>query len=492
MFLKKLKKLSFLSYFSIVLTIFSTAAALEYFTITAQTKLMVEEAQKRAAESAAGLAKIIVNPTLEKDYSGVIDIFNAVLENKKIVSIALLDENGANKVTVLQDRNMSFDKQIYSVETTNAYDEKKYLITSIVEISSVGYLRVQTSIEETKNMANSAMINAIIISIILACIAIVFNIILLKKPLNELNMLSEYALNLPMHYGLGAPNVSSTFELNALANALSEASHQICEHKSELEATNEEFMALNEELEEMVHEQTEQILSHERLLVQQSKMAAMGDMIGAIAHQWRQPLNALAITIQDIKYAYEYGELDEAYISNTIRGSMEKINFMSKTIDDFRNFFRPTKEKSKFFISPIVQSVASILESQLKNNDIELTIYGDDFETFGYAGELSQVILNIISNSRDAILAKDNNAKRWIKVNIMASGMIIICDNGGGIPEPIFEHIYEPYFTTKEQGKGTGVGLYMSKLIIEKHMGGSLMASNSKDGACFEIQLALI
>jgi C4-dicarboxylate-specific signal transduction histidine kinase len=187
---------------------------------------------------------------------------------------------------------------------------------------------------------------------------------------------------------------------------MTDASHQIYEQKSELEAMNSELSAMNEGLRDMVDEQTQKIMEHERLLVQQSKMAAMGDMIGAIAHQWRQPLNALAIAIQDIKFAHESGELDDVYIANTVKSSMGMINFMSGTIEDFRNFFKPAKEKSYFSAASVVKSVLSILGTQLENHDIKLTVEGGDFKIFGYAGELSQVVLNLISNSKDAILAK--------------------------------------------------------------------------------------
>ena len=296
--LDRLKKLSFRSYLSIVLTIFSTTLLIEYFTISSQTKLMIEEAQKRASENVFGFAKIIINPMLEKDYSDIVDIFNAIVENKKIVQISLLDTDGISKITVKNDGKALFDKKKYDVLISNKYDEHAHLITSVAPISNVGFLMIQTSTIETEKITENAIFGAVVIAVILVVVAILFNIVLLKKPLKELEQLSDFATTIPFNYGLNAPETNSTLELKALSTAMTDASHQIYEQKSELEAMNSELSAMNEGLRDMVDEQTEKIMEHERLLVQQSKMAAMGDMIGAIAHQWRQPLNALAIAIQ--------------------------------------------------------------------------------------------------------------------------------------------------------------------------------------------------
>lgn len=491
MFLDRFRKLSFLSYSSILASIFLTALLLGFLTTIVQSKLIVKEAQKRTEETATGLSRIIVNPALEKDYSRIIDIFNAISENKKIKSVALLDMNGVSKITVGQNGYISFDKHKYITNIPTDYNSDEYLIAVMAPIKGIGFLRIEMSVEYIKDLSKSAFIGSAIISVFLAIIALFVNMLVMRKPLNEIEALSKYATGLPTHYGVDAPVANSALELNILSQALNTASHKLHEQTAELEASNTELVALNDELERRVDDQMEQILSHERLLVQQSKMAAMGDMMGAVAHQWRQPLNALAITIQDSKFAYEMGELDETYLNNMIKESMKSIYFMSHTIDDFRNFFKPTKEKKEFSINSVINSVDSIIGPQLKNNGIEFTVDGDDFYVFGFASELSQVILNIVSNARDAILDKTTkDGANWIKVHLEKEGVLTICDSGGGVSNSVIEHIYEPYFTTKEQGKGTGIGLYMSKMIVEKHMGGVLEAFNSEHGACFRIKLS--
>lgn len=489
MFLDRFKKLSFISFSSTLLSILLTALLLGSLIVIVQSKLIVKEAQQRAEETAAGLAKIAINPILEKDYSRIIDIFNAIIENKKIKSVALLDNKGVSKIIVWQNGKITFDKHRYITNIPTEYNEGEYLITTTVPVGNVGFLRFEISVEYIKDLSQSAFFGAVVVSFFLAVCALMINMITMKKPLKELEALSKYASNLPMHYGLDAPQSNSALELNILSKALNEASHRLHEQTAELESSNSELVALNDELERRVDSQTEQILSHERLLVQQSKMAAMGDMMGAVAHQWRQPLNALAINVQDVKFAYEANELDGEYIDNMIKESMNNINFMSKTIDDFRNFFKPTNEKKDFMISSVITSVESIIGPQLRSHGIRLVVEGEDFEVFGFANELSQVILNLISNARDAIMEKSARGDEWISVKMYDVGILTVCDSGGGISQEAIDHLYEPYFTTKEQGKGTGIGLYMSKMIVEKHMGGVLEAYNGEHGACFKVGL---
>jgi len=247
------------------------------------------------------------------------------------------------------------------------------------------------------------------------------------------------------------------------------------------------FTIYKEDLEHKIKQAVEENTKKDKLLQQQSKMAAMGEMIGAIAHQWRQPLNALGLIIQDVEEAYHYNELNEEYIQSMIKNAMQQIMFMSKTIDDFRNFFRIDKKKELFSVKKSIEEIKNMLEAQLKSHNIKLTIMGDDFSINGLENEFKQVILNIINNAKDAII---ENKIRDGKIEIvLQNNKIIIRDNAGGIAENIIDRIFEPYFTTKEQGKGTGMGLYMSKMIIEENMNGRISVKNNTLGAEFEIEL---
>ncbi len=267
--------------------------------------------------------------------------------------------------------------------------------------------------------------------------------------------------------------------------------------EEEVEVKTQELQRINENLQKMVEEKLRELREKDKALVQQSKMAAMGEMMGAIAHQWRQPLNSLAINIQILEDIAEDGEIDEKFIEKFVQKNMETIHFMSHTIDDFRNFFRKDKEKVRFGTSEAIETTLNLQKAQLKNHNI--TVQSDLKPAYikGFKNEFMQTILNIISNAKDAIEERRNRTKKNFEGKIIISNelkdeyaIIRIEDNGGGISKEVAERIFEPYFTTKEEGKGTGMGLYMVKEIIER-MNGSIDYKLTDDGTVFEIKLRL-
>ncbi|QOP44696.1 HAMP domain-containing histidine kinase [Sulfurimonas sediminis] len=247
----------------------------------------------------------------------------------------------------------------------------------------------------------------------------------------------------------------------------------------------EELNKLNETLEELVKEKTNENIRQLETLQQQSKLASMGEMIGAIAHQWRQPLNEISIAVQNLKYDYEDGLITKEYLDDFIKSTKKVIQFMSDTIDDFRNFYRVDKTQERFSVKEAIQRVLSIQKAQLQNNNIKVTLLGEDFEVVGYKNELQQVILNLINNAKDVLLERNiSDAKITI---VLKNHTVIVRDNGGGITPEVIDRVFEPYFTTKEQGKGTGMGLYMSKMMIEENMNAKLSVKNTNEGAEFRI-----
>jgi len=238
----------------------------------------------------------------------------------------------------------------------------------------------------------------------------------------------------------------------------------------------------------------------EMQLMQAQKMAAVGEMLGAIAHQWRQPLNTLSTYISSLQAAYYNSVLSKEVIERVVTGAGDQITFMSKTIDDFRNFFKPSKTKGPVDILKSVISAVKFMEAQMRHNSINLTVKNmtgsNSLIVFGYEGEFIHVLVNILANAKDAIL---ENFARTIgstarAIDIIVSGdndgaIIEISDSGGGIPEHLLPKIFNPYYTTKGTSSGTGMGLYMSKMILEKEMEGELRAENTADGARFMITL---
>jgi PAS domain S-box-containing protein len=278
--------------------------------------------------------------------------------------------------------------------------------------------------------------------------------------------------------------------------------YNITEQKK-LEVELKEF---NERLTEQVDKEVSARLQvekekkeQEQLLIQQSKMASMGEMIGAIAHQWRQPLNSLSITKDLLIDDYYEEALDDTKVEKFESKMNNLIQYMSKTIDDFRNFFLPSKEKCHFNLYKEITSIYDIVSAQLSSNNITLSISSNEkhIDLYSYPNEFKQVIINIINNAKDAIVKQMKNKaikKGSIDINISKEDntlKITISDNGGGMSEEVINKVFEPYFTTKFEAQGTGLGLYMAKTIIEKNMNGQLTCHNIENGAIFTISIDL-
>lgn len=281
-------------------------------------------------------------------------------------------------------------------------------------------------------------------------------------------------------------------------------------YNEEINSKNEELKELNMSLEEKVLEKTAELnqlnvsleerviyevsknREKDRIMFQQGRLAAMGEMIGNIAHQWRQPLSSISLMIQDIQEAHECGELDGDYLAASVDKCTKTINHMSETIDNFRNFFNPEKKQVRFSVKAEIEKCLDLLDAGLENNNISISADLDpEAYVHGVPGEYAQVIVNIINNAKDALLIRSVGNPE-IKIGCLtAEGMVIvrICDNGGGVEDKIKEKIFEPYFTTKSHRQGTGIGLYFSKMIIEGNMSGALTMENAEDGACFTISL---
>lgn len=229
------------------------------------------------------------------------------------------------------------------------------------------------------------------------------------------------------------------------------------------------------------------------LLIYKSRLAAMGEMIANIAHQWRQPLSSLTLMISNIEDAYDHNELDEAYFREQIANSQKIIQDMSTVIDDFRYFFNPKDEKQVFNPHQQIQSTMEMLSDRIKINEVDIRIVEQDkVELFGYASQFSQVLLNIVNNSIDALKNREN--ERRIKICVRRQGTyaeLIIQDNGGGVSEAHLPKLFDPYYSTKNKDAGTGIGLYMTKLIIERNFEGTIKVQNFEDGLLMQLMIPM-
>ena len=221
-------------------------------------------------------------------------------------------------------------------------------------------------------------------------------------------------------------------------------------------------------------------------------------MIGNIAHQWRQPLSTITAVSSGMKMKKQMGMPVTTEEENAMYDMIDKsAQYLSKTIDTFRNYIKEEKELRTIILQDRINMTLDIVKDSLSNNHIKLINNIDNIKPIEITmiiGELSQVIINILNNSKDILMQKDIKDK-WVKIDLVKQDnevSVIIEDNGGGIPKDILSKIFDPYFTTKHKSQGTGLGLYMSKEIIEKSLNGQLSAKNSKNGAVFTIGLALI
>jgi PAS domain S-box-containing protein len=265
---------------------------------------------------------------------------------------------------------------------------------------------------------------------------------------------------------------------------------------------------LEAKVDEAVHKQHEQ----EKILIRQSRMADMGEMIAEIAHQWRQPLNAIGLMMQLIQSRVREGKLTPESVDEMVTKGKKQLEFMSGTIDDFRNFFKPLKDAVRFNLAEAVTDISHIMLPQFQKSNIRFDVIfkdpegavmppeqaGEDEHFFihGYPNEFKQVLLNIIGNAKDAVEEQirdsgdgfDGAVTMQVERGVDKT-RITVADNGGGIAEDVIDRIFEPYFTTKPDERGTGIGLYMSKIIMERYMNGDIAVSNEKGGAKFVIEV---
>gem|GEM_PF-2826802 len=246
-------------------------------------------------------------------------------------------------------------------------------------------------------------------------------------------------------------------------------------------------------LEHKVEEETQKRIEKDKFLIHQSKLASMGEMIGNIAHQWRQPLNQLSLINITLDALIRKDRLSLEVFENYFEQTNSIIQSMSQTINDFRYFFQPDKEISEFTLSDIFEESLKFVKEGLARHYIDIYIADyKDCQIVGHKNELVQVLLNLVNNSKDAIVSTlKENGKIWLSVEKGEDIKIKLQDNGGGIDDDIIDKVFEPYFTTKFKEEGTGIGMYMSKMIVEQSMNGTLYIENRDDGVLVTITLPL-
>lgn len=231
------------------------------------------------------------------------------------------------------------------------------------------------------------------------------------------------------------------------------------------------------------------IKEKEALLIQQNKLASMGEMLNNIAHQWKQPLTNLSFINVDFKLAIKKNEIEHEYLEQIAEESNKQIRFMAKTLDNFKGFYQPNKEKETFLNSKAINKAIEIIKPSLKSTQIKLQFeIINDSSIYSYENEYIQIILNLLNNAKEALLDREiKNPYIKIKIDKDKKTILIIEDNAGGIKEEIIDKIFDPYFSTKH--KNSGIGLYMSKVILDSHLKGQIEVKSKNKKTQFKIKL---
>ncbi len=294
-----------------------------------------------------------------------------------------------------------------------------------------------------------------------------------------------------LYYGGDVHNVIALLNLIGITILTATGSDYYLKLKKIVELS-EQLKTFNSALEERVQKEVQKNIEKDIQLMHQARLAQMGEMVSMIAHQWRQPLHIISTAATDLDLKIQFGTIDDGTCQKNIETINTLSQHLSSTIDDFRDFFKVTKEMELTTIDEVVSVTLKIVKEYVENKKIIITTDLNSSEKFNsYPNELKQVLINLLKNSEDALLEKKIESA-VIQIKSFSDEMhhyLEVCDNAGGIDDAVIDNVFNAYFTTKDEGTGTGLGLYMSKKIIEEHCGGSLSVQNTEDGACFCISL---
>ena len=502
-----------------------------------QKEFLHDQSLVQTMSLANTLSKNSTSWVLSNDYIGMEEIISSVDTYPDIKYAMLLDLDG--KVLVHSDKKYVNKYVSDDISQTIVLSMPKSLVlvnnNSIIDVAvpiqrdeqHIGWARIALTQDSTEESLDSVMLDGIIYTILAIFIGAFFAYILgngLTKSLYNLIDVTQRkkngAKNLKVkvfrddEVGILGKEINDMLEridkdeedLSELNQNLEKIVHEKTKSleiiNKELEENEYEITLLNENLEERVKQEVEKNIEKDKMLTQQSKMAAMGEMLENIAHQWRQPLSIISTASTGIIVQKKFGTMTEKKELHALEEINNSAQHLSQTIDDFRDFFKPNKKRVMFSIENIYQKTIKLLESKFKYSDIQVIENVTDVEIYGLDGELIQVLMNLLNNAKDVLEVQDKNTPRYIFVNIYVEDenlIIQIKDNAEGIEEEIMSKIFEPYFTTKHKAQGTGIGLYMCEEIIVKHMYGTITVDNVEyiyndtqyKGACFTLSLPL-
>jgi len=501
---------------SLIVSLFS------FLSITHEENTLMKLLYSETKTIAKSIALVSSDAMVVEDFSFIVEHNEKVIQENADIVYIFVTKKDADGVNIYNYKGgwkllEELPQELQKMHTTHneskilksqfSNNENVYHFSYPVVFSSIdwGWISIGFSLEKHKEHMKQTYLHNLYLLLVTLSISLIFSFILARWLVKPIVSLNEAIKQVSLGNYEAEVRVTSHDEVGELAKSFNgmvetiQASNQRMNLYSEelenrVKERTQELYILNKELDDRVKTEVYKRAEQEQMLIQQSRFAAMGEMIGNIAHQWRQPLNALGLLLQNIENAYEMNILDEAYVRRVVEKGNRLTQGMSQTIDDFRNFFKPNKKYEFFSISESLYNTMDLLKSSLENNAVTVNLDVDESISIkGFASEFSQVLLNIVNNARDVLIEKVvEDRKLSIRVfRDKENAYVEVEDNAGGISEKIFEKIFDPYFTTKDEGKGTGIGLYMSKTIIENSMKGLLKVTNSDRGAKFTIVIAL-
>lgn len=508
---------------TITLTHIILMSVFVYDLLSEQKNFLYTQNIKQVKSLTKSVAQNSVLWILSNDYIGLEELISsiskypnleyAMILNKEGKIIAHNDKEYIN-LYLSDDLSLAFllSKKIEPYMLVQNDEIIDYIMPIFRENQHIAWVRIALNQNEISQNLEQIFYEAILFILIAIIIGYLFSYFLATNITKDLYTLIKVATQTATGNRNQRADIKREDELGILSNEINKMLDKIEENEKQLEISNKELekdivklelmdskltqlnrdlekkveektyelKKLNENLKKEIKEEVEQNRQKDNMLFQQSKMASMGEMIENIAHQWRQPLSFISTSASGIKLNKEYDTLTDELLNEAVDNIMNSTKFLSNTIDDFRDFYRVDKIKEKFNIKDVLNKTLKLTSSRFTNRAIKVIEDCEDVTILGFENELVQVFINILNNARD-VLEKLPYEERFIFVTIKKienEAYISLKDNANGIEPTILEKIFDPYFTTKGSDKGTGIGLFMSREIIEKHFHGKIIAQN--------------
>lgn len=479
--------------------------------LNAKVALIEEGLKEKATYTIKHLKKEVENDLASYNLSHLNQLIKRLSEDKEVLLVTLVSLH--NRTSVLKGDVKLYDalskKAVESVTVTEYPKQPFFEIAAPVYLSQKwGELRIVYSLEkleqelsntkkEIDSQIASILKDAIMTAFLLGIIILLLGYFFVKRLTKPILLLTENAKKIAdgkFEVSQKLKHLNSKDEVGILANTFEQMNDNLVLTYKKLENSNNSLNAFNQSLKEKVREALHKEREKAKLLMHQSRLASMGEMIEQIAHQWRQPLNTLALINNDIYFKIKLHTFDEAEFEKAHEQINESLQYMSQTINDFRTYLQNSQEKEDISITELIQTAFALNDAIMKFAKISCTLESDgDIFLRTTRSELLQVLMSLFKNAHD-ILAERKITKGCIRTKVTRENEwvhISIQDNAGGIDKEHIESIFEPYFTTRTATEGTGIGLYMSKTIVEERLHGKLRAENTSEGACFTISLPL-